>query len=329
MNTSIHPPQHSASEATFAVDLDGRIVHVSEVDRGRACQCICSACNNAVVAKKGTHNAWHFAHDVSRSRATAAETALHRAIKQVIADGNVIGVPELVVEATATYNGHTRSALKVLEQRRLSYSSPRLEVRIADIIADAVVCVAGRVLMVEVAVTHRVDDDKRAKIAQIGLSAVELEAWHLHRDADWDSLRAFVRDSSSNRIWLHNLREPVQRERAQLAALQHAKNASRYFVALEREALAKKAAAESARVYAELLKAQTDRAVIEKLHWLWRKYKTNTLLRVELEAKASGYVDRWSEEDAGGDPGAYFDLLLDFIRNRTRSAIHADHTNND
>lgn len=328
MNTSNTPPQRVAPEASFAVDRDGRILHVSEVDRGRACQCVCAACNSAVVAKKGTRNAWHFAHDFSASCATAAETALHRAIKQVIADGDVIAVPELVVEATATYNGHTKSAQKALAGRRASYSSPRLEVRIADIVADAVVSASGRDLIIEVAVTHRVDDDKRAKIAQTGLSAMELEAWCIPRDVDWHKLRAFVRDSFSNRIWLHNLREPVQRQLAQLQALEHAKNASRYLEALERERLSKKLAAESARLHAESLKAETNRAVIRKLRRLWSTYKTGNLLRVELDAKASGYVYRWKEEDAGGDPGAYFDLLLDYIQNRTRSTLQAQHTEN-
>ncbi len=328
MNTSVTPSQRSAPEASFAVNRDGRIVHVSEVDRGRACWCICAACNSAVVAKKGTHNAWHFAHDFSGSCATAAETALHRAIKQVIADGDVIAVPELVVEATASYNGHTKSARRVLAERRVSYSGPRLEVRIADIVADAVVLVSERDLIVEVAVTHRVDDDKRAKIAQIGLSAMELEAWRIPRDVDWHELRAFVRNSFCDRIWLHNLREPVQRQLAQLEALEQAKKASRYFEALERERLSKKLAAESALLHAESLKAETNRAVIRKLRRLWSTYKTGKLLQVELDAKASGYVYRWNEEDAGGDPSAYFDLLLDYIQNRTRSTLLAQHTEN-
>ncbi|AME28578.2 competence protein CoiA family protein [Burkholderia sp. PAMC 26561] len=304
-------------------------MHVSEVDRGRACRCSCAACDRAVVAKKGAHNVFHFAHDVSGSCATAAETALHRAIKQVIADGDVIAVPELVVEATAAYNGHTKSSRTVLEERRVSYNSPRLEERIADIVADAVVLVSGRDLIIEVAVTHRVDDDKRAKIARIGLSALELEAWRIPRDVDWPNLRAFVRESFSSRVWLHNLREPMQYRLAHLQALEHAKNTSLYWEALKRARLAKKTAAESARLHAESLKAEADRAVIEKFQRLWRIYKTSTLPRVKLDAKASGYVDRWNEEDAGSDPGAYFNLLLDFIRNTTASTLQAEHTENN
>ncbi|KAA0089771.1 hypothetical protein CIW54_07160 [Paraburkholderia sp. T12-10] len=318
--------ERSAPEASFAVARGGKIAHISEVDRGRACGCTCAACDRPVVAKQGARNAWHFAHDASGSCATAAETALHRAIKQVIAEGNVIGVPELIVEATATYNGHTKSAVRVLEQRRVSYSAPRLEVRMADIVGDAVVSVAGRDLIVEVAVTHRVDDEKRAKISQIGLSALELQAWCLARDADWDQLRAFVSDSSSNRIWLHNLREPVQRQLAQLDALRHAKNASRYFAALETERLATIAAATRRN---NARKVEADGAAIEKFRHLWRKYKTSALLGVELDAKASGYVYRWSEKDADGDPALYFELLLDWICNGTRSTIREERTSSN
>lgn len=307
-----------AVEATFAVGGDGRIVHVSEVERGRACGCFCAACNSPVVARKGERNAWHFAHDTLSSCATAAETALHLAVKQVIVDGSVLGMPELTIEETATFDGQERSATRVVEEpRRASYGNPRLEVRLGDIVADAVVTVAGRDFVVEVAVTHRVDDDKVSKMREIGLAAIELLAWRLSRDVNWDQLCAFVSDSFVDRIWLHNPREPVQRRLAHLAALQHAKNAATFFGRLQAQSVASSAA----RVESVAASRRAQQGTVDKFMRLWEKYGTGSRVHVELDAKAAGYVDRWSENDAAGDPSAYFDLLVEWIRTQTGSTV--------
>lgn len=307
------------AEAKFAVADGGRIVHVSEVDRGRACRCFCAACNRPVVAKKGARNAWHFAHDVAANCSTASETALHLALKQVIADGDVLTVPELAVEETATFEGHTKSAQRILPRARISYSQPRLEVRMGEIVADAIVTSAGRNLIVEVAVTHKVDDQKRKKIDLLGVSALELQAWRLSRDADWAILRAFVQDTFSDRIWIYNGREPVQRQLAHLDALKHAKNASRNFARLQARAASERAAMDEMH---SVLSCNRG-AFVHKFNQLWAKYGTGTLVQVDLDTEASVYISRWSEDDAAGDPSAYFDLLVEWIRQKTKSIVLA------
>ncbi|MFX1767715.1 competence protein CoiA family protein [Paraburkholderia sacchari] len=290
---------------------------MSEVERGRACGCFCTACNGSVIAKKGKRNAWHFAHDAAGNCATAAETALHRAIKQVIADGSVLAVPELTVEETATFDGYERSASRTLARRRVTYSAPRLEVRIEDIVADSVVTVAGRDLIVEVAVTHQVEADKASKLGKLGIAAIELLAWQLNRDVDWNMLRAFVRDSFENRIWLHNGREPVQRQLAYMDALQHAKKASAYDRRLKSRAVETSAVG----VQTNLSPIHVHQWAIDKFKRLWATYGSGTLTRLDLDRKAAGYVARWSEADAAGDPSAYFDLLVEWVREHTDSIV--------
>ena len=42
-------------------------VHISEVERGLACGCICDECKDRLIAKKGTVKAHHFAHEANHS----------------------------------------------------------------------------------------------------------------------------------------------------------------------------------------------------------------------------------------------------------------------
>lgn len=61
---------------------DGRIVHVDSVDRGRACDCICPACNGLLVARKGDIRVHHFAHDMYAI--CNGESALHATAKHLL-----------------------------------------------------------------------------------------------------------------------------------------------------------------------------------------------------------------------------------------------------
>lgn len=61
---------------------DGRIVHVDSVDSGRACGCICPACKEMLVARKGRIRVHHFAHDAGA--ACDGESALHATAKLLL-----------------------------------------------------------------------------------------------------------------------------------------------------------------------------------------------------------------------------------------------------
>ena len=55
-----------AVQIPFAYSLDlKRLVEVSAVRSGRACNCTCPSCGQSVIARKGDKNEWHFGHDSS------------------------------------------------------------------------------------------------------------------------------------------------------------------------------------------------------------------------------------------------------------------------
>ncbi len=64
-----------------APDASGVLRFIGEVERGADCGCRCPVCGSALVARQGTANEWHFAHEASQERpecATAAASMLRR-----------------------------------------------------------------------------------------------------------------------------------------------------------------------------------------------------------------------------------------------------------
>ncbi|WHY77279.1 competence protein CoiA family protein [Neobacillus sp. WH10] len=56
---------------------DGKLVHISDVEKGLKCECVCPACNHPLIARKGEKTAHHFAHYNGSECAKSVETALH------------------------------------------------------------------------------------------------------------------------------------------------------------------------------------------------------------------------------------------------------------
>ncbi len=63
-------------------ERDGRLVHVSSVERGLGCGCVCPVCKDPVLARKGDVMRHHFAH-YSRG-GCSPETVLHRVGKELL-----------------------------------------------------------------------------------------------------------------------------------------------------------------------------------------------------------------------------------------------------
>ncbi|TSJ84580.1 competence protein CoiA family protein [Chitinimonas sp. BJB300] len=88
----------------FAVNKEGQLVSVGEVERGLACECYCLACQSPSLARQGHIRTWHFAHAQETDCEYAAETALHKAAKECISRGMKLWVPAISVTEIA-YSG--------------------------------------------------------------------------------------------------------------------------------------------------------------------------------------------------------------------------------
>ena len=79
----------SGGQITYGLH-SGDLVHITEVERGLACGCICPCCENQLIARKGPIVAHHFAH-AGENCEGGAETALHLAAKEILSQSGYIG----------------------------------------------------------------------------------------------------------------------------------------------------------------------------------------------------------------------------------------------
>ena len=66
----------------YGLNADGRIVHVDDVPRGKACGARCASCDSDLVAKKGKERIHHFAHYQANH---GCEGWLHKTAKRILA----------------------------------------------------------------------------------------------------------------------------------------------------------------------------------------------------------------------------------------------------
>lgn len=202
----------------FGQRHDGRIVHVSEVDRGLACACACPGCGGRLVAHKGKRKEHHFQHHASAPCAGAFESALHKLAKQILDSELRLTLPVI------DYGEGTDRVIES-EGGVFEFDRAELEVPFPGFQPDVVLHRGERRLLVEVLVTHETNLEKQKRIAQTGLSAVEIDLSGLPRSADADQVTEAI-CRSAPRWWLHNERlsrarqrwEAQQAEKARLAA---------------------------------------------------------------------------------------------------------------
>lgn len=156
---------------------NGALAHIRDVPNGKACGCICPACGAPLEAVNGGRKRiHHFRHAAGSNCAAGYETALHLAGKEALMRLRRVMLPE-----------HRRTLRrsasdgKVFEQEvhfpaRMIKASEAWEEQWLDGFRPDVLFVSdGHRLIIEVKVTHAVDEEKRGKIRNKGISAMEID----------------------------------------------------------------------------------------------------------------------------------------------------------
>lgn len=175
--------------------------HISEVERGLACDCVCPACKSPLLAKKGDLKTHHFAHHKSDTCEHAVETALHIAAKEVLMSEKHILLPEVKV----TFASYKKEWV-IFPEQDIQFDDVRLEHRLDNIVPDVMIYTSGRPLMIEVAVTHFVDQEKWQRIKKLGISTLEISLDKFARNPTFDELKLEVVESVALKKWLFNAR---------------------------------------------------------------------------------------------------------------------------
>lgn len=202
---------------------DQRLYEPRAVPLGKQCGCICPGCRQPVYAKHcmSGKRAPHFSHAPGSDCANGFETALHLAAKQLIEVRRILAFPELLVTIKMVDDlGRAHQPEKQLAPAgRRALSNVVLEQAFGQIRPDVRVETEDLgVVLVEVAVTHFVDEHKLDQIKNGGVPAIEIDVSML-RDATFEALEVALFENPTGTRWLYHpdeartrraLRESIQ-----------------------------------------------------------------------------------------------------------------------
>lgn len=147
----------------YAIEKDSlRLVCVDEVPNGKACNCICPACGEKLVARNGGSKlSHHFSHMSGNECEYALQTTIHLLAKEVLSE-----IKEIMLPGYKFFGPQLVKLKDVeIEQRNdCKYIQPDL-VGITE---------RGVRILIEIFVTHKVDDNKRKKIIENNLNCIEI-----------------------------------------------------------------------------------------------------------------------------------------------------------
>lgn len=143
-----------------------RLLSVGEVERGLACDCVCPACRQPLVARKGNDKIHHFSHYQGADCGYGLESALHYEAKRILSAAGRIMLP-------GVYIPNRRSP--VFPGRMLYIDQLWMERRIGKLVPDLLLQSGRRRLLLEIAVTHPSGEEKIRRIREMGYAALEVD----------------------------------------------------------------------------------------------------------------------------------------------------------
>ncbi|MBE2263421.1 MAG: hypothetical protein IAE92_11815 [Burkholderiaceae bacterium] len=184
----------------FGLDEFNHLVHVSEVDRGLACQCRCVVCEEPLIARQGNVRGHHFAHASNREPCDSShESLLHRYAKQLIVQAKGLMAP--MTPAVALFLGISDADSP---DQLHALASVQEEVMIGNIKPDLLVVTSGGVqVAIEIAYSSFCDLIKVAAFESLNLPALEIDLSHFTPDNfDPVAVRDSVVTSLTRKNWV-------------------------------------------------------------------------------------------------------------------------------
>jgi hypothetical protein len=209
-------------------EKDGIQYDVTEVPQGLRCGCHCPYCKAPLIARKGNILRHHFAHTSGADCAGGLETSVHQAAKQIVQQSKSLMLPGAgdldglktradwlrhanrpAASATWLFPPDLR-AFGTVEAEKLHLHPASGKWVKPDLTCDDD-------LLIEFFVSHQVEADKQAVLAELGIPCIEVDLRPFIRD--WlDGIRSseatpamkqleeFLLSSDSDRTWLHDPR---------------------------------------------------------------------------------------------------------------------------
>jgi hypothetical protein len=213
--------------------LDGKLIHISEAVNGLACNCICPACERKLIARNGgSKRIHHYAHKENVICKYGPQTAIHLAAKEILERCRRIVIP-------GKKQSFGMEPIEISKEMEIKIDSVSIEKKFNDFIPDLIITSGGKRLIVEIAVTHFVNEIKLQKIKKSNIAAIELDLSGVLHDLNSVELEPLI-ISESERYWLYN---PVAEEKIRQLNIEWEKRRSKER-RLEEEKMRREAAEE-------------------------------------------------------------------------------------
>ena len=193
-------------------EKNGKIIHISKVDNGLKSGCVCPACGERLVAKKGKTGKpqEHFAHYNKDNCKYGYETTLHYAAKELLEKEKKILLPYRKNQInTFNLNGllywkYKNERIGIIEDRIYNLTNIISEKKLHNIIPDIKAKINGREILIEIAVTHKIDEEKKKKLDKIGIPTIEINLSGLKDNFSERDLYLNVVENTKNKEWIFN-----------------------------------------------------------------------------------------------------------------------------
>lgn len=179
---------------------DGNIVSIDEVQSGKDCGCVCPACGDELIARKGEKRMHHFAHRSNEDCEYGYESSLHLAAKDILSRSEKMVIPPVYVEFPQS--GKSKELLYL--KKKIPVDRVELEKRFDDIIPDIVVYSGDKYFFIEIYVSHPIDDEKLKKLKEKNISTIEIDLSKIKRDISVEELSDILLKSSDRKSWKYN-----------------------------------------------------------------------------------------------------------------------------
>lgn len=176
----------------YAINHDGKLVFIDDVANGLACNCICPHCKSHLIARnQGRKKQHHFAHEGNSDCGKGYESALHLLAKEIIEEEKKVMLP--YYKNIHSYPSQCIFQSIEIEERN---DSDDLQPDCVGVTED------GMRILIEIYVTHSVDEVKTEKIVANDLNCLEIE---ISRDfpLDKERLKDFLLNKQEKRKWIN------------------------------------------------------------------------------------------------------------------------------
>ncbi|MDS0527584.1 hypothetical protein NNC19_17980 [Clostridium sp. SHJSY1] len=216
---------------------EDRLIHISEInenERGLRCNCVCPECRQPLEARLGNKNIRHFAHSNQNCK-NAFETTLHKFAKEILEKSRKIKLPELKLIYNKYYKSMSDFELSyykfdyknfldnegykektIANEFFLEFDEIKLETQINTIVPDIIVYKNGVPLLIEIAVTHYIDNEKERKIKELGISTIEIDLNIKEIDCynfDRKVIEHIIVDNIDRKKWIYNRKSELAKRK--------------------------------------------------------------------------------------------------------------------